>query len=95
MIRFRVAHDARKDHTDYINVVAFNKVAEIVASYGKKGNLVTVAGRLTTHRDINNVVYTEILLDNIQLPDRQKTQPGEPERETTAPVAVETEELPW
>ena len=95
MIRFRIAHDARNDHTDFINVVAFNKVAEIIASYCKKGMKVTVDGRLTTHRDINDVVYTDVLLDNIEIPDKPKTTPGEPARETTAPVAVETEELPW
>lgn len=95
MIRFRIAHDARNEHTDFINVVAFNKVAEIIACYCKKGMKVTIEGRLTTHRDINDVVYTDVLLDNIEIPDKPKTQPGEPERETTAPVAVETEELPW
>lgn len=95
MTRFRIAHDARNEHTDFINIVAFNKVAEIISLYCKKGMKVTIEGRLTTHRDINDVVYTEILLDNIEIPDRPKTKPETAPNAPVMPNYDDGDELPW
>lgn len=50
--RFRLAVDrpvsgvAREDNTDFIDIVAWQKLAEICAQYLKKGRLVLVEGRI-------------------------------------------------
>ena len=64
--------------SDFINCVAFRGTAEIVEKYIKKGNLVSVEGRLQirNYEDKNKVKHyvTEVMVENIMLLERKKQE---------------------
>jgi single-strand DNA-binding protein len=65
-----------EEKTYYINVVMFNKTAEIVAQYGTKGMLLGVDGKITTRsyeKDGQKVYVTEVLAERIELLDSKKS----------------------
>ena len=73
---FTVAVDNRfsrqeTNKTDFIPVVVFNKTAEFVCNYARKGSLVAVEGRLQqrTYQNKENqtVNVLEVVADNVQL----------------------------
>lgn len=57
--------------TDFINVVAWRKTAEVVANFTSKGSLVGVTGRIQTRNYTNNegrkVYITELVCENFQM----------------------------
>lgn len=61
----------RKESTEWVNVSAFGKLAEIVGEYVKKGKQVYIAGRMSTRKwqDKEGVdrYTTEIRADTMQL----------------------------
>lgn len=65
---------AKQEFTDFHNVVAFGKLADICSRYLKKGSLVLVEGRLQTRnwqdKDGNKRYRTEIIMENMQLGPR-------------------------
>ncbi len=78
----------RQEATEFHNMVAFGKTAEIVSKYLFKGSLVMVEGRIQTRTWENNGIKhyrTEIIAENVQLgPKSPKTAP----ERTEAPEAV-------
>ena len=60
-----------KPTTDFINCVAWNKTAETMDKYVKKGMLIAVEGRLQTrnyeNKDGNRVYVTEVVCDNMRM----------------------------
>ena len=73
---FTVAVDNRfsKQETskaDFIPVVVFNKTAEFVCNYARKGSLVAVEGRLQQrtyqNKENQNVNVLEVVAENVQL----------------------------
>lgn len=60
----------RKEITEYHNVVVFDKLADIVAQYLKKGSLALFEGRLQTRswddKDGNKKYRTEIVAEKMQ-----------------------------
>ena len=60
-----------KDTTDFIPMVAWEKNAEYLSRYGKKGSRVAVSGKLTTRKyqdkDGNNRTAFEVVCDNVEL----------------------------
>ena len=60
-----------KPTTDFINCVAWNKTAETMDKYVKKGMLIAVEGRLQTrnyeNKDGNKVYITEVVCDNMRM----------------------------
>lgn len=72
--KFTVAVNGINDNTDFINCVAWNKLADIVNMYCKKGDLVTVEGRISVRNYENQqgqkVYITEIVAYNVQLPPK-------------------------
>ena len=56
--------------TDFINTVAWNKTADIVAQYTHKGSLVGVEGRIQTRsyddQSGKRVYVTEVVADSVQ-----------------------------
>ena len=76
-----------QDRTDWHNIVAFGKTAEICNEYLKKGSQVYIEGRIQTRsyddRDGNKKWITEIIAQSMQMLGRK----GEAEEET--PEAVE------
>ena len=48
MLKSSVAVSRTKDVTDFINIVAFGKTAELIAEYHKKGDLIAISGSIWT-----------------------------------------------
>lgn len=72
--KFTVAVDGYNDRTNFINCVAWNKLADILNQYCKKGDLVTVEGRISVRNYDNKqgqkVYITEVIANNVQLPPK-------------------------
>ncbi len=70
----------RKQKTEFHNIVAWNRLAEIAEKYIKKGSLIYVEGRLQTRswegKQGNTQYRTEIIAQRIQLgPKGQSSNP--------------------
>lgn len=76
---------------DFINCVAFRKLAENVANYTKKGDLICVDGRIQTRSYENNqgkkVYVTEVVAENVQFlqTKKQEAQKQEQQQSVTDP----------
>jgi len=67
------ANGAKQDATEYHNVVAFGKPAELIAQYCKKGSSLYIDGRLQTRsweQDGQKKYRTEIVVENFQFGPR-------------------------
>lgn len=70
VVNFSIAYNASEDHTDFFNVVAYDKTAEAICKYVKKGNQIGVSGRLTTRTyevESGKRTVTEIITNSITL----------------------------
>ncbi len=72
---------AKKEQTDFHNIVVFGRQAEITAQYVKKGSILMVEGRIQTRswddQSGQKRYRTEIVADRIQFGPRQTPQhPG-------------------
>ena len=60
-----------KPTTDFINCVAWNKTAETMDKYVKKGMMIAVEGRIQTrnyeNKDGNKVYITEVVCENMRM----------------------------
>ena len=70
--RYKDQQGNYQDRTEWHNLVAYGKLAEIVRDYVKKGSKLYVEGRLTTRswddRETNKKVYrTEVVLSDLSL----------------------------
>ena len=70
--RFKDKAGEWQDRTEWHNVVAYARTAEIIRDYVKKGNKIYVEGRLTTRswddKDTGKKVYrTEIVVNDVTL----------------------------
>jgi single-strand DNA-binding protein len=85
---FAIAVDRRgrasddQPNADFFNISAWDRTADFVGNYLKKGRLVAVEGRLQTRKytasdGTNREVY-EIVADNVQGLDRPKDDSGAP-----------------
>lgn len=103
--RFSLAVDRRgkRDETDFISCVAFNKTAELIGKYVHKGSRVGVEGRLQTGsyvKDGVKVYTTDVVLDNIEFLD-SKAEAQEAKPAVTAdsfmsiPVEIDDGDLPF
>ena len=63
-----------KDKTDFINCVAWEKTADYLGNYVKKGNLIAVEGRISTRNydgsDGKKVYITEVVCESVQSLER-------------------------
>ena len=60
---------AKQEQTEYHNIVAFGKLADIMGQYLQKGRPVYIEGRITTRswdKDGQKQYRTEIIADNFQ-----------------------------
>jgi single-strand DNA-binding protein len=68
------------EQVDYINFIAWEKGAEIIAQYMKKGSLIQIEGRIVSRsyddRDGKKVYVQEVLVENFNFLDsRSSTSP--------------------
>ncbi len=65
---------AKKEQTDYHNIVAFGRQAETIGQYVKKGSVLLVEGRIQTRswddKDGKKNYRTEVVLDGFQFGPR-------------------------
>ena len=86
---WRSAEGETKDKTEWHRVVVFGKMAETVAEYMKKGQLVYIEGRLQTRswedKDKVKRYTTEILCDNFTMlgPKRDSGESAQPNTDTS------------
>ena len=83
----------KKEKTEWHRIVAFNRLAEIIGQYLKKGSKVYIEGKLQTRKwqdkDGNDRYSTEIVASEMQMLDgksqepRQDMQQGEPAKQPT------------
>lgn len=92
----------QQDRTEWHRIVAWQKLAEIVGEYAKKGNQVYVEGRLQTRsweKDGKKSYTTEIVAQTVLLLGRKGEGNNEPPLpdESTAPPADQSdrESLPF
>lgn len=78
----------RQEATEWHNVVAFGKTADICGKYLDKGSLVYVEGKLRTRkwqdRDGRDRYVTEIYADNVRFLERKHEQSSMQERAVTS-----------
>jgi single-strand DNA-binding protein len=98
MAKFRLAVNrqaggGRDNGTDFIDVVAWRRLAEVCGDYLKKGRLVLVEGRIQirTFEDQTGQRRwaTEVVARNMQMLDRTSTPGRQPEARDAGPEAGE------
>ena len=81
-----------QNESDFINCVAFNKTAELISKYVKKGDQVGVEGRIQTrnytNREGKKVYVTEIVVENVEFLQSKK-QDGQTTQIETDPFHFE------
>lgn len=74
--------------SDFFDCVAYNKTAELIGQYVKKGDMVGIEGRLQTRNYTNNegrkVYITEIVVENVEFLQSKKQEPTLAEVTNTA-----------
>lgn len=97
---------AKQEDTQYHNVVAFGKQAEIIAQYMKKGSSLYLEGRLQTRswddKDGTKKYRTEIVLDTFQFGPKtagggggyQAPEAAAPQSAAKAPAEVDSIHYP-
>ena len=89
---------------DFINCVAWNKVADLMAQYLHKGSLVGVEGRIQTRsyddQTGKRVYITEVVADSVQfLESKSNTQTSEPnlnqQQEQSEGPEINPDDLPF
>jgi single-strand DNA-binding protein len=82
----------KKEKTEWVRLIAFDKLAEIIGSYCKKGTQIYVSGRLQTReyeKDGAKRYITEIVIDKMQLlgPKPAGDKPETPQTAANKPPA--------
>ena len=109
VVSFTVACDRRiktegQPTADFINCVAWNKVADLMAQYLHKGSLVGVEGRIQTRnyddQTGKRVYITEVVADSVQfLESKSNTQTSEPnlnqQQEQSEGPEINPDDLPF
>ena len=91
VVNFTVAVDRpfSRDKTDFIECVAWEKTAENMSQYLKKGSQVGVTGYITTRNYENKqgqkVYVTEVLADRVQFLDSKNDNQGDQQQQSQKP----------
>lgn len=71
----------KRDEADFINLIAFNKTAELMSQYLGKGSQVGIEGRIQTgsydNKDGKKVYTFDVVVDRIAFIDSKKERQGE------------------
>ena len=101
VVSFSLAVTRTKEETDWINCVAWEKTADLMAQYVGKGSLIGVEGRLQVRtyqdRDTGQKRYaTEVVVHRVEFLESKKEKPSVPEYEYEKPVlSIDEEDLPF
>ena len=93
-IRFNVAVNRRvtredgKRDADFISCVAWNKTAELINQYFKKGSLIALEGRIQTgsydDKDGNKRFTTDVIVENFTFTEKKEGRPAPEYTDTPA-----------
>ncbi len=97
--RSRTPEGDMREETEWFRIVAWNRQAEFVNQYIRKGGLIYVEGRLRTRtwdgQDGQKHYTTEVIANNFQLLD-SRGRPAEGEETTTAVAGeVDPDDIPF
>ncbi|EZP77596.1 single-stranded DNA-binding protein [Parageobacillus genomosp. 1] len=90
---FTVAVNRNKDEADFINCIAWNKVAENLANYTQKGTLIAVDGSIQTRsyeKDGQRIFVTEVLAHSVEFLSSKGKGTGEQKERNTGQKNVNT-----
>lgn len=77
-VRIAVDRDHNREETDFIDIVAWRQTAEFLAKYFKKGELVTITGRLQIRSwqdsDGNKRQAAEVVADRVYFSGKKEAK---------------------
>ena len=89
-LKFRIAVQRDRDHSDFFNCVSWNKTAEMIYQYFGKGRLIALEGKLKTNawetKDGQKRRNVEIWINRVHFTGEKKKEAGTeemPEFETS------------
>ena len=93
MVRFTMAVDRQKKEqgADFINCVAYAKIAELMAQYVHKGDRLGLSGRIQTgsyERNGSTIYTTDVIAENVEFMESKRPVNDEP-------IIAETGDLPF
>lgn len=103
-VRFTLAVNRWDDKSDFISCVAWNKVAELITKYVKKGHRVGVIGRIQTgsyDKNGQKIYTTDVVVDELEFLQTRSSDVDMKEAEGDADIAsdafinVDDSELPF
>ena len=103
--RWTDAEGNRQTRTEWHNIVAWRKLAEICGQYLRKGRLVFIEGRIQTRewddRDGNKRRTTEIIASNMQMlggrgqDEGSPAAPSQQKEETSMEIGITDDDIPF
>ena len=93
IVRFTMAINRQKkdDGADFINCVAYAKIAELMDQYVKKGDRLGLIGRIQTgsyERNGSTIYTTDIIAENIEFMEPRQ-------RSNDRPIEIPDEDMPF
>lgn len=103
-VQFTLAVDklvGKEKQADFINCVAWEKLAEVLSQYTHKGSKVNVMGRLSTRNYKNSdgltIYVTEVVINQLELCDSKPKEDNQQEynNKVTDEFAITSDDLPF
>ena len=97
IVRFSIGvnRESKEDASDFPNCIAFDKTADYLGSYGTKGRLIELKGRLQTgsyvNREGQKVYTTDVIVDRCRFLDRRDAKPADAGTNDQEPDEVPTD----
>ena len=92
---FTLAVNRDKEHSDFIDCIAWNKLAENLERFVKKGNRIGINGRIQTrsYDGQNGKVYvTEVVADEVEFLENKKESNDLPANKATYTKDINTDD---
>lgn len=77
VVKFTLAinRESKKEETDFISCVAYNKTAELISKYLDKGSQLAVEGKIQTgsyEKDNKKIYTTDVVVERINFLDKKQ-----------------------
>lgn len=96
--RWRDKQGTKQERTEWHNVTAFGRTAEVIAEYVKKGDKLAIEGRIQTDKwmaeDGTNRYSTKIILDKMEMLGGAKAKPQQQDNFAPQPDFVD-DDIPF
>lgn len=83
--------------SDFINIVAFGHSADFLGNYAKKGNMVSVVGRIQTgsyeNKEGNKVYTTDVVANNVYILTQKEGEGQAPQSKPVAKTEAVSDDL--